>query len=415
MIRRTPGRTRPTRAAPHERKHEGRARHCETSALRVLPAGVAHRSGGGPGRRSRGQGPGRRPEPGPVAVDAAGRAVAAGRHQRAARTWTRSPPTTAGVRDRGAGPARRRARLARRTPGAAAGADGAVARRARRRSATAAPRSARSCTPTRPRRCRSCSPCSAARSRSRARRAGAPSRPPSSTSARWSRRCTTTRSRSRRSSRPSPPGAGVAFDEIARRHGDYALVGAAALVDGDDGQGRLPVRGRRPDRGRPLRRAGRRARRGALEHLDPADDIHATADYRAQLVRVLDRSRGSIGAGGGSEALSEERHDVRADASTAPRTPCGVPARRLLSDALRHDLGLTGTHVGCEHGVCGACTVLVDGRPMRSCLMFAVSADGRRDHHGRGARPSPTARSARCSRRSSSATACSAASARPAS
>ncbi len=51
-----------------------------------------------------------------------------------------------------------------------------------------------------------------------------------------------------------------------------------------------------------------------------------------------------------------------------------VEPRRTLADVLRHDLGLTGTHVGCEHGVCGACTVLVDGRPVRSCLMFAVSA-----------------------------------------
>jgi carbon-monoxide dehydrogenase small subunit len=50
--------------------------------------------------------------------------------------------------------------------------------------------------------------------------------------------------------------------------------------------------------------------------------------------------------------------------------------RTLLSDFLRHELGLTGTHVGCEHGVCGACTVLFDGQPIRSCLMFAVQADG---------------------------------------
>jgi aerobic-type carbon monoxide dehydrogenase small subunit (CoxS/CutS family) len=54
-----------------------------------------------------------------------------------------------------------------------------------------------------------------------------------------------------------------------------------------------------------------------------------------------------------------------------------VEARLLLSDFIRHDLGLTGTHVGCEHGVCGACTILVDGTPMRSCLMLAVQANGR--------------------------------------
>ncbi|HKP30697.1 MAG TPA: (2Fe-2S)-binding protein [Gemmatimonadales bacterium] len=53
-----------------------------------------------------------------------------------------------------------------------------------------------------------------------------------------------------------------------------------------------------------------------------------------------------------------------------------VESRLLLSDFLRHDIGLTGTHVGCEHGVCGACTVLLDGAPVRSCLMFAVQADG---------------------------------------
>jgi aerobic-type carbon monoxide dehydrogenase small subunit (CoxS/CutS family) len=53
-----------------------------------------------------------------------------------------------------------------------------------------------------------------------------------------------------------------------------------------------------------------------------------------------------------------------------------VEARRTLADVLRHDLGYTGTHLGCEHGICGACTVLVDGAPARSCLMFGVQADG---------------------------------------
>lgn len=53
-----------------------------------------------------------------------------------------------------------------------------------------------------------------------------------------------------------------------------------------------------------------------------------------------------------------------------------VEPRWLLSDVIRHQLGLTGTHVGCEQGVCGACTVLVDGKPERSCLMFAIQAEG---------------------------------------
>ena len=55
-----------------------------------------------------------------------------------------------------------------------------------------------------------------------------------------------------------------------------------------------------------------------------------------------------------------------------------IEARLLLSDFLRHELGLTGTHVGCEHGVCGACTILFDGEPARSCIMLAVQADGHR-------------------------------------
>ena len=65
--------------------------------------------------------------------------------------------------------------------------------------------------------------------------------------------------------------------------------------------------------------------------------------------------------------------------------------RLLLSDFLRHDLGLTGTHVGCEHGVCGACTVLLDGEPVRSCLLLAVQADGHEVTTVEGLAPGPEA------------------------
>ena len=91
-----------------------------------------------------------------------------------------------------------------------------------------------------------------------------------------------------------------------------------------------------------------------------------------------------------------------------------VESRLLLSDFLRHDLGLAGTHVGCEHGVCGACTVLLDGEPVRSCLMLAVQAN---EHESRPSKASPprTAHITRCSRRCTTITACNAAIARRAS
>jgi carbon-monoxide dehydrogenase small subunit len=68
-----------------------------------------------------------------------------------------------------------------------------------------------------------------------------------------------------------------------------------------------------------------------------------------------------------------------------------VPARLLLSDLLRGRLGLTGTHVGCEHGVCGACTIHLDGAPVRACLMLAVQADGADIATVEGLAPGPDA------------------------
>jgi aerobic carbon-monoxide dehydrogenase small subunit len=75
--------------------------------------------------------------------------------------------------------------------------------------------------------------------------------------------------------------------------------------------------------------------------------------------------------------MSEKLHTVAVEVNGKRRTG-KVPARLSLVDWLRDELRLTGTHVGCEHGICGACSVLLDGEPVRSCLMFAVQADGHR-------------------------------------
>jgi aerobic-type carbon monoxide dehydrogenase small subunit (CoxS/CutS family) len=73
--------------------------------------------------------------------------------------------------------------------------------------------------------------------------------------------------------------------------------------------------------------------------------------------------------------VDTDQHPVTTTVNGARHTRT-VEARLLLSDFIRHELLLAGTHVGCEHGVCGACTILFDGLPTRSCLMFAVQADG---------------------------------------
>ena len=68
-------------------------------------------------------------------------------------------------------------------------------------------------------------------------------------------------------------------------------------------------------------------------------------------------------------------HQIRLTVNGRPHE-LAVESRRTLADMLRHDLGYTGTHLGCEHGICGACTVLLDGAPVRACLVFGVQADG---------------------------------------
>ena len=75
--------------------------------------------------------------------------------------------------------------------------------------------------------------------------------------------------------------------------------------------------------------------------------------------------------------MSESLYPITVEVNGVART-ARVPARLSLVDWLRDELHLTGTHVGCEHGVCGACSILLDGDPVRSCLMYAVQADGHR-------------------------------------
>ena len=192
---------------------------------------------------------------------------------------------------------------------------------------------------------------------------------------------------------------GSALLEVAQRHGDFPLAAVAVslLVDGDGRIGAARVAAGAVAQ-RPLLLpetadalvAGvspEEAGRLAAGLVDPAGSLHAPPDYQRHLVGVLVARAVTLArqrAGSPHSVLEGVTH--RGGAPHAPKAGCrvngrtvsleGVPDRRLLSDFLRHDLGLRGTHVGCEHGVCGACTIHLDGVAVRSCLLLARQADG---------------------------------------
>jgi CO/xanthine dehydrogenase FAD-binding subunit/aerobic-type carbon monoxide dehydrogenase small subunit (CoxS/CutS family) len=203
---------------------------------------------------------------------------------------------------------------------------------------------------------------------------------------------------------------GSALLEMAQRHGDFPLAAVAVslLLDADgrvanarvatgavaDRPFLLPGAAEALVAGASAEEAGRIA----AGEVDPAGSLHAPADYQRHLVAVLvartverARTRATSRASDlpGTDRAAPPAQSVPRTVkrhSAAPRPGCtvngrpisleGVPARRLLSDFLRHDLGLRGTHVGCEHGVCGACTIRLDGVAVRSCLLLARQADG---------------------------------------
>jgi xanthine dehydrogenase iron-sulfur cluster and FAD-binding subunit A len=236
---------------------------------------------------------------------------------------------------------------------------------------------------------------------------------------------------------PMPPRSGWSYKQAARQAGAEAMVGAAALVALDERgrcqQARLTYIsvGEIP----PIAHAAAKtligqvpsaeaidaaAEAAATVDVDPGEDIHATAEYRRSLVRNLTRqalteaferavNRYSVSGTGDARDLNDSGANTqyptpalaakRSAGASIPnpqylrnktaaqdlpitvtvngtRYERAVEPRLLLSDFIRHELGLTGTHVGCEHGVCGTCTVLLDGQPVRSCLTFAVQAHG---------------------------------------
>ena len=187
-----------------------------------------------------------------------------------------------------------------------------------------------------------------------------------------------------------PPRTGAAFVEFTRRHGDFALAGAAAVVTLSEtgaceraaiallAAGPTPVRATAAEEWLPgvvvdertAAEAGARAAAG----ISPAERRPRGHGFPPRARRgdgppcAAARGAACPRGAGVKRAVAIQINGTHWEREIEPRL--------LLSDFIRHEAGLTGTHVGCEHGVCGACTVQLDGAPVRSCLLFAVQADG---------------------------------------
>ncbi len=203
-------------------------------------------------------------------------------------------------------------------------------------------------------------------------------------------------------------GEGSALLEVAQRHGDFPLAAVAVWLRIDDAARIAAARvaaGAVADRPLLLPDAADALVAGASADeagqvaaaaIDPAGSLHAPPGYQRHLVAVLVGRAVNRAIARANAAIAVSPDDLGTDRAAKPGRSVprmagpggqctvngrvvsldGVPERRLLSDFLRHDLGLRGTHVGCEHGVCGACTIRVDGLAVRSCLLLARQAEG---------------------------------------
>ena len=230
------------------------------------------------------------------------------------------------------------------------------------------------------------------------------------------------------------PGDGFAFAELSRRHGDYALAGVAVRVTHTtSGEVQRAVLAAFAISSRPVVIDITNHLTAALASSDPSPhapaeplvraltepmsaladelvdtpgDMHASNAYRRRLFTHLAarelahahlramadpvREPTGVRSSAGGSRISSAARTSSAAAATCPAAQSAVtemkvngkqvtvtaPPRMTLADALRDRLGLTGTHLGCEHGICGMCTVLVDGQAARSCLLFACQLDG---------------------------------------